>query len=153
EHNLASFRSWTATPAASLTTPPGPLVPAATNPLVDEDDLLSYRGAIVYKPVESGSLYLAYGNSRLPSTSTVNGSCTTNCNVDPQDARTYELGLKWDLLGARAAFTGGVFRTARTNYLVPSGDPAVPAQQLDGRAGVDGVQIGLAGNIPRRWAL
>jgi catecholate siderophore receptor len=153
EHNKARYESWTATPAASLTTPPGPLVPAATNPLVNEDDLLSYRGALVYKPVEPGSLYLAYGNSKLPSTSTVNGSCTTNCNVDPQNAHTYEAGVKWDLFGARAAFTGAVFRTDRTNYLVASGDPHVPAQQLDGRARVDGVQIGLAGNITREWAV
>jgi catecholate siderophore receptor len=153
EHNEASYESWTATPAATLTTPPGPLVPAAINPLVNDDDLLSYRGAVVYKPVESGSLYFAYGNSKLPSTSTVNGSCTANCNVDPQDAHTYEAGLKWDLFEARAALTGAVFRTDRTNYLVASGDPNVPAQQLDGRARVDGVQIGLAGNITRDWAV
>jgi catecholate siderophore receptor len=153
EHNEARFESWTAAPAASLTTPIGPLVAAATNPLVNDDDLLSYRGALVYKPVEPGSVYFAYGNSKLPSTSTVNGSCTTNCNVDPQNAKTYEVGLKWDLLGGAAAFTGALFRTERTNYLVASGDPAVPTQQLDGKARVDGVQIGLAGNITRDWAI
>jgi len=153
EHNRARFESWTATPAASLTVPIGPLVPAATNPLVNDDNLLSYRGAIVYKPVELGSIYFAYGNSKLPSTSTVNGSCTTNCNVDPQNAVTYELGAKWDLFGGAAAVTGAVFRTDRKNYLVASGDPTVPTQQLDGRARVNGVQIGLAGNITRDWAV
>jgi catecholate siderophore receptor len=153
EHNEASYESWTATPAASLTTAPGPLMPAVTNPLVNEDDLLSYRSALVYKPVEPGSLYFAYGNSKLPSTSTVNGSCTTNCNVDPQNAHTYEAGVKWELFGARAALTGAVFRANRTNYLVASGDPNVPTQQLDGRARVDGVQVGLAGNITREWAM
>jgi catecholate siderophore receptor len=153
EHNKASYESWTATPAATLTTPPGPLTAAATNPLVNDDHLLSYRGALVYKPVEPGSFYLAYGNSKLPSTSTVNGSCTTNCNVDPQKAVTYEAGVKWDLFAARAAFTGAVFRTDRSNYLVASGDPAVPAQQLDGKARVDGVQVGLAGNITHDWGV
>jgi len=153
EHNKASYESWTATPAATLTTPPGPLTAAVTNPLVNDDHLLSYRGALLYKPVEAGSLYISYGNSKLPSTSTVNGSCTTNCNVDPQNARTYELGAKWDLFGAQAAVTGAVFRTDRTNYLVASGDPAVPVQQLDGKARVDGVQVGLAGNITREWAV
>jgi catecholate siderophore receptor len=153
EHNKASYESWTATPAATLTTPAGPLTAAATNPLVNDDHLLSYRGTLVYKPVEPGSLYVAYGNSRLPSTSTVNGSCTTSCNVDPQQAVSYEAGVKWDLFGAQAAFTGAVFRTDRKNYLVASGDPAVPAQQLDGKARVDGVQIGLAGNITRDWGV
>jgi len=66
---------------------------------------------------------------------------------------TYELGLKWDLFGGSAAFTGAVFRTDRKNYLVASGDPAVPTQQLDGKARVDGVQIGLAGNITHDWAV
>jgi catecholate siderophore receptor len=153
EHNKATYRSWAATPAATATTPPGPLLAAATNPLVNDDRLLSYRGALLYKPVEPASIYLAYGNSKLPSTSTVNGSCTTNCNVDPQNANTYELGLKWDLLGGQAAFTSAIFRTDRTNYLVASGDPAIPVQQLDGRARVDGVQVGLAGNITREWAV
>ncbi|MBS0420180.1 MAG: TonB-dependent receptor [Proteobacteria bacterium] len=153
EHNKARYESWTATPAASLKVPLGPLVPAATNPLVNDDNLLSYRGAVVYKPVEPGSIYFAYGNSKLPSTSTVNGSCTTNCNVDPQNAVTYELGAKWDLFGGATAVTGAVFRTDRKNYLVASGDPTVPTQQLDGKARVDGVQIGMAGNITRDWAV
>lgn len=153
EHNRASYSSWTATPAATLTKPPGPLLPAAANPLIDDDHLLSYRGTLIYKPVEPASVYFAFGNSKLPSTSTVNGSCTTNCNLDPQNANTYELGLKWDLLGGQAALTGAIFRTERTNYLVPSGDPNVPVQQLDGRARVDGVQVGLAGNITHDWAV
>jgi catecholate siderophore receptor len=153
EHNKASYESWTATPAATLTVPLGPLVPAATNPLVNDDHLVSYRGAVLYKPVEPGSIYFAYGNSKLPSTATVNGSCTTNCNVDPQTAVSYELGLKWDLFRDSAAFTAAVFRTDRKNYLVASGDPTVPTQQLDGKARVDGVQVGLAGNITHDWAV
>src|SRR5262249_40071514 len=60
---------------------------------------------------------------------------------------------KWDLFGGSAAVTGAVFRTERQNYLVASGDPNVPTQQLDGRARVDGVQIGLAGSITHDWAI
>ncbi len=153
EHNKAHYESYAATPTASLTVPPGPLKAAATNPLIDIDNLVSYRAALVYKPVEQGSIYAAYGNSKLPSTSSVNGSCTTNCNVDPQNAVNYEIGAKWDFLGGRLGLTGAVFRTDRTNYLVASGDPAVPVQQLDGRARVDGVQVGLAGNVTREWAI
>jgi catecholate siderophore receptor len=153
EHNRARYEAWTATPAATLTNGPGPLLPAATNPLINDVDLLSYRGALVYKPVEEGSIYASYGNSKLPSTSTVNGSCTTNCNVDPQNAANYEIGAKWDVFEGKGALTGAVFRTDRTNYLVASGDPAVPAQQLDGKARVDGVEVSFAGNITRDWAM
>ena len=94
---------------------------------------------------------MAVGNSKLPSTATVDGSCSTNCNQSPQTALTYELGTKWDLLKDRLAFTAAIFRTDRTNYLVASGDPAVPYQQLDGKARVDGVQFGLAGTITENW--
>jgi len=153
EHNKASYESYTATPTAGLTVAPGPLTAALTNPLVNDDDLLSYRASLVYKPVEAGSIYAAYGNSKLPSTATVDGSCGVSCNADPQIAKTYEVGAKWDFLEGQLGVTGAVFRTDRTNYLVASGDPTVPSQQLDGKARVDGVQVGLAGNITRDWAM
>src|SRR5262249_61805196 len=124
-----------------------------TNPRLNHNNLLPYRGTMLYKPVEAGSFYVAVGNSKLPSTSTVNGSCTTNCNAAPESDINYEIGTKWDLLGEQLAFTAAVFRTDRRNYLVASGDPNVPQQQLDGRARVDGEQIGLAGNITREWAV
>lgn len=153
EHNKARYESWTATPTASLTTPPGPLVPAATNPLINDDDLLSYRASLLYKPIEAASVYFSYGNSKLPSTSTVDGSCGTSCNADPQNAVTYELGAKWDLLDGQLQLTGALFRTDRQNYLVASGDPSVPTQQLDGKARVDGEQLGVAGNLTQHWAI
>jgi len=153
EHDKARYESRIATPAASLTTAPGPLVPAATNPLVSNNNLFSYRATLLYKPAQSGSIYAALGNSKIPSTSTVNGSCTTNCNLAPESDLNYEVGTKWDLLGERLAFTAAVFRTDRRNYLVASGDPNVPQQQLDGKARVDGQQVGLTGNITRRWAV
>jgi len=152
EHDKATYMSWTATPAASLTAPPGPLVPLASQ-LVNDNHLLSYRATLLYKPLEIGSIYFAFGNSKLPSTSTVNGSCTTNCNVDPETDVNYELGTKWDLLEEQLAFTAALFRTDRRNYLVASGDPAVPQQQLDGKARVDGVQFGITGNITREWSV
>lgn len=153
EHDKAAYKSWTATPAAALNVPPGPLVPAVTNPLVNDNDLFSYRTTLVYKPVEPGSVYVAFGNSKLPSAVTVNGSCSTNCNAAPETDVTYEMGTKWDLLNERLSLTAAVFRTDRRNYLVASGDPTVPQQQLDGKARVDGEQLGVTGNVTREWAV
>ena len=151
EHDKARYQSWTATPAANLTTSPGPLVGA--NALLNDNNLFSYRATLLYKPVERGSIYVAFGNSRIPSVATVNGSCSTNCDQAPESDVNYELGTKWDLLDEQLAFTAAVFRTDRRNYLVASGDPAVPQQQLDGKARVDGEQVGLAGNLTREWAV
>ncbi|MGJ7903789.1 TonB-dependent receptor [Lysobacter sp. 1R34A] len=139
-------------PALPIGTVTGYSVPFKSN-----DDLFSYRAGLVYKPVENGSIYIAYGNSKTPSKASVNGSCTAQtCSVDPETAVNYELGTKWDFLDGRLALTGSVFRNERENYKVADLDnPANLSglQQLDGSARVDGVMLGLSGLISDQWAV
>jgi catecholate siderophore receptor len=54
-------------------------------------------------------------------------------------------------LQATAAF----FRNERTNFRVASNDPAQAAglQVLDGRSRVDGIALGLSGNITSAWSV
>jgi catecholate siderophore receptor len=122
----------------------------------NEEDLFSYRAALMYKPVEAGTLYVSYSNSKTPSKASVNGACTAQtCNVDPETAVNLELGAKWDL-GERLAINGSVFRNAREEFKVADpGNPANPSgeQQLDGEARVDGVSLGLAGAMTRDWSI
>ncbi|MGY2289165.1 TonB-dependent receptor [Pseudomonas sp. SDO528_S397] len=127
------------------------------------DDLTSYRLALVYKPAENGSVYVAYGNSKTPSQASVNGSCYTpaknnnaainNCDVDPEKSITYEIGTKWDFFNDALSLTGAIFRNDRTNYKVATNDPSdlSGSQTLDGSARVDGVELGLSGAITDRW--
>lgn len=127
------------------------------------DDLTSYRLALVYKPAENGSIYIAYGNSKTPSQASVNGSCYTpaknntaainNCNVSPETAVSYEIGTKWDFFDNALSITGAVFRNDRTNYKVASNDPTnlSGTQSLDGKARADGVALGLSGAITDKW--
>ncbi|MGJ3628654.1 TonB-dependent receptor domain-containing protein [Sphingomonas sp. MMS24-JH45] len=58
-------------------------------------------------------------------------------------------------IGRRLELTAAVFRNERTNYRVPSNDPALPAatQVLDGRARVDGIALGASGNITPAWTI
>ena len=120
----------------------------------NEDDLFSYRAGLVYKPVDNASVYLSYANSKTPSKSSVNGACSAvTCNVDPETAVNIELGTKWDVLENRLALTAALFRNERQNYKVASVDPLQPEQVLDGKARVDGVALGVAGNITREWAV
>lgn len=124
--------------------------------LRNRDDLFSWRTGVVYKPAGNASVYLSYANSKTPSTALVSRSCRANtCNVDPEQARNLELGTKWDLLAGRLALTAAVFRNERTNYRVPDFDPANPTgeQQLDGRARVDGLALGVAGRLTRAWSV
>ena len=121
----------------------------------NEDDLFSYRFGLVYKPLPNASLYIAYGNSQTPSQATVNGAgaCSlATCNVDPEEAENIEIGGKWDVAG-RLSLTASIFRNERTNYKVPSGDPTVPDQVLDGSSRVDGVSLGASGRITDEWSV
>lgn len=151
EHNegVNSTDTYNTTPGASLgVVTPGPK-------FRNEENLLTYRVGVVFKPVPNASVYVAYGNTKTPSQATVNGSgaCTAaTCNVDPEKGETFEIGAKWDVAG-RLSLTAAVFRNDRTNYKVASGDPTVPDQQLDGSARVEGVTLGASGKITEAWSI
>ena len=124
--------------------------------LDNEEDLFSYRAAVLFKPVEAGTIYLSYSDSRTPSKATVNGACTAQtCSVDPETAVNIELGTKWDL-SDRLAVSAAVFRNDRDAFRVADpGNPANPSgeEQLDGQARVDGVSLGVAGELLPHWSV
>lgn len=125
------------------------------------DTLFSYRVGLNYKPVEAVSIYAAYGNSRTPSKNSVNGSCTadapgvvnTTCNVNPESAKNYEIGIKGELFDGGLLLTASAFRNERDKFAVVSGDPTVPNQQLDGKSRVDGIALGASGMITPNWSV
>lgn len=123
----------------------------------NDENLFSWRAGVVFKPAENGSVYFSYSNSRTPSKASVNGTCTAlTCDVDPETAVNYELGTKWDLVGQRLALTAAVFRNDREEYKVADFDPVtgLPSeQQLDGEARVDGITVGLAGDLTDAWSI
>lgn len=126
-----------------------------------QDTLFSYRIGAVFKPTADTSLYAAFANSKTPSSATVRAGCTSGsgaslvdyCDVAPETARSYEIGAKANLMGGKLLATAALFRNERTNYRVSTNDPATNAtfQVLDGHSRVDGVALGLTGNITRNW--
>ena len=118
------------------------------------DHLGSYRVGFVFKPSATSSVYIAQGNSETPSQASVNGTCdiVTTCNVDPEEAETIEIGGKLDL-NSQLSLTAAAFRNERSSFRVPSGDPTIPEQQLDGNSRVDGVALGAAGAIGAKWSI
>lgn len=132
------------------------------NPIARNDEnLLSYRAGLVFKPGEHGAVYLAWSDSKTPSKASVNGSCiatsttgTANCDVGAETAINLELGAKWEIPDRNLTLTAAVFRNERRNYRVADpGNPDNPAgeQQLDGRARVDGAVFGVAGTLLPGW--
>ena len=151
EHNSGNYRTDTSV-AATLTVPQGPIIPGPV--LRNSADLFSYRIGLVYKPVESVTLYAAYGNSKTPSISAVNGACTVaTCNVDPESARNIEIGAKAEVAGGKLLISASAFRNERNQYKVASNDPTIPDQVLDGKSRVDGIALSVIGKITPEWSI
>ena len=159
DRNAGATKTWVVSTADATRGQITGVNPVAKN----DEDLFSYRAGLVFKPTDDGTVYLSYANSKTPSKASVNGSCTltsstgtANCNVDAETAINLELGTKWELLQHRLALTAAVFRNERRNYRVADpGNPFNPSgeQQLDGRARVDGVALGVAGTLLPGWQI
>jgi catecholate siderophore receptor len=125
--------------------------------LTRTDHELNGRAGIVYKPVEEGSIYAAYGTSFNPSaeglTLADGRTAANNFKLDPEESRTYEIGTKWDLFENRMSASLALFRTdklnARTENPLDPNDLVV----LNGKQHVQGVELGLAGRITDKWTM
>lgn len=127
---------------------------SVTGPFRNDDNLFSYRIGAVFKPTPNSSLYVAYGNSKLPSQTSVDGSCAAaTCNVKPETTKNYEVGGKIDLFDAKLLLTLAAFRNDRDSIRVASNDPTLPDQRLDGNQRVEGISAGASGNITPNWTI
>jgi len=129
----------------------------AATTLSRTDDMLSWRGGLVFKPRHNGSIYFGYGTSFNPAAEglTLSDSATSaaNLEVDPEESRTIEVGTKWDLLDERLSVNAALFRTDKTNARTQ--DPADPTDTivLEGEQVVQGVELGVAGRITADWQI
>jgi catecholate siderophore receptor len=161
ERAKANFRS-----LALPTYPPGatPLTPTQLLPQKSKENLFSWRVGAVYKPTKNSSIYIAYANSKTPSSATVRLGCgtitgtgsaaTDPCDVAPEKARNIEIGAKADVFDGGLQLSAALFRNERTNFRVASNDPIVPTLQvLDGKSRVDGIALGAAGKVNAAWSI
>jgi catecholate siderophore receptor len=120
------------------------------------DTLPSWHGALLYKPVESGTFYFTYGTSFNPSAETLDivSSFTTfslnNENLSPERNRTFELGTKWSLMGDALLLNGSLFETDKVNARIPNA--AIPGfNTLGGNQRVQGFEVLAQGRITDEW--
>jgi catecholate siderophore receptor len=115
------------------------------------DVMTSWRGAIVFKPADNGSIYFDYGNSFNPSAESLSLSAA-NVDTAPEENKTYEVGTKWDLFAGKLSMRAAGFRTDKTNTREPSiDDPTLNV--LSGSQRVNGVQLEANGRITSRWQI
>ncbi len=125
------------------------VAPAAAFNRVDE--MPTWRAGAVYKPVQNGSIYFAYGTSFNPSAETLSLSAAS-ANLPPEKNKNIEAGTKWDVLAGKLSLRGAVFQTEKENAREP--DPANSLLNLlAGTQKVKGIQLEARGHITQKWEL
>ena len=117
--------------------------------LQHKDDMASWRGGIVYKPLTIGSVYFDAGTSFDPSAEALSLQAS-NASLAPVKNKTYEFGTKWDLFHEALSVRASLYRTQQTN--VRETDPNNSALMiLAGDARVDGFEFEVAGHLTEYW--
>ena len=121
------------------------------------DKTLSYRASLTYKPTKNGSIYVSSGTSFNPSAESLTLAAAANSlnsqNVAPEKNVSYEIGTKWNVLDEKLLLSAAIFRTEKKNGRTE--DPANPNDfiTLNGKARVQGVELGAQGKITREWGV
>jgi catecholate siderophore receptor len=123
-------------------------VSATLAPVEQLDEMVSWRGGLVVKPKEEGSIYFSYATSLSPSLEGLSYA-TANTAIEPEKTYNLEVGSKWDLIDERLSVNGAIFRVEKTNARTPGILPDDPVQVLQGRQRVQGIELGASGGITR----
>ncbi|SDC14833.1 TonB-dependent receptor [Acinetobacter boissieri] len=120
--------------------------------VISKSNFFSYTAGLTYKPVEQGSIYASFATSANPVGISAGDGSESIAEIykalQPEKARTFEIGTKWDLFDRRANVTAAVFRTEKQNTRIA----VSPTQYTNGGASrVNGFEFGLNGNITNNW--
>jgi catecholate siderophore receptor len=119
---------------------------------MSEDNLLSPRLGLIYKPIVPLSIYGSYSLTYLPRAGEQLSSLSpTNQALDPEEFVNYEVGAKWDVMTS-LSFTAALYRLDRGNVVVP--DPTDPAVSIlvDAQQ-TKGLELGVNGYLTRAWSV
>jgi len=110
----------------------------------------SWRGGIVFEPVEAMSLYAQYSQATDPVTSpvTMNGGSR---NFDPTRGKQFEVGLKQQLMGGMAEYTVALFDIVKTGLVTTR--PGSPFAEQIGEQSSRGAEVTLRLNPTQALAL
>jgi catecholate siderophore receptor len=117
-----------------------------------DDDFVSPRLGLIYRPIDPLSLYASYSVSYLPSSGDQFSSLdATSQALEPEEFENIEVGVKLELL-PDLALTAAVYRLERTNTRAPNPTPGGPTL-LTGEQRSEGIELGVSGAISEDWEL
>ncbi|HLP03072.1 MAG TPA: TonB-dependent siderophore receptor [Opitutaceae bacterium] len=120
--------------------------------LESADNMLSPRAGLVFKPAQNVSLYTSYSMSFVPRAGEQLASLSlTNRNLDPEEFKNYEFGLKWDLR-PELSVSAAVYRLDRTNVAIADPTDSTKSILVDGQR-TKGLEFGITGRITRIWSI
>ena len=134
--------------------PAGTIVPGVD--ASDSDTLFSWNAGVLYKPTAHGSVYANYAVSQQPpggGSLELSASATSANNpiFDPQQARTGEIGTKWNLAGERLLLSAAVYDTRVDNEVVQ--DPTDLQYYQNGSKRIRGIEVSAVGSITSAWSV
>ena len=113
-----------------------------------KDEEVTPRVGVVFKPLETISIYGSYSESFLPRSgeqfANINGN---NNKLDPNTFENLEAGIKWDFAQG-LSLTAAVFEIEQSSPQVADNNPET-LDVIDSK--IDGVEVQLKGLITDRW--
>ncbi|MDR6093586.1 catecholate siderophore receptor Fiu [Stenotrophomonas sp. SORGH_AS_0321] len=138
------------------TNPVGTVLQTPT--LEASDTLLNWKLGVLYKAGDTASIYANYALSQQPpggSNFALSSSASSldNPRLDPQEAKTFEVGSKWAFLDDALALNLAIFQTdveneINTQVLDDAGNPT-----QTGSKRVKGVELSAVGRVTENWSL
>jgi catecholate siderophore receptor len=120
--------------------------------LQNNNNLLSPRAGLIYKPIEPVSIYTSYSLAYVPRAGDQLSSLEiTNQALAPERFINLEVGVKWDIR-PDLAVTAAAYRLDRTNVAIP--DPLIATRSLlvKGQRS-EGIELGVSGRIASAWSV
>ncbi|MBY0336449.1 MAG: TonB-dependent receptor [Acetobacteraceae bacterium] len=117
-----------------------------------EDNTVSPRVGLIWRPLEPLTFYASFANSYLPRAGEQLASLTlANQNLRPESFTNYEIGARYDVAPGLAV-TAALYQLDRTNVAVA--DPANPTRSIlvDGTRN-RGFELGVRGDVTDRWSV
>ncbi|WP_373488128.1 TonB-dependent receptor [Blastomonas sp.] len=121
----------------------------------------SGNAAIIYKPSENSSIYVAYGTAFEPSgrSEIVQVAGGNNApptafgafDVAPETGNAFEAGAKYALMDGELELSAAVFQITRDNARTPGLNPGDPAVVLEGEQRVRGFELQAVGSVTPDW--